>query len=327
MSVQIAPTIDKTKLYGILHELDGTPINRQVRILKIGIGVPTGPDIHVWIDGKNKWCVETGSYENKKRKGSVERFDSRELATAHYIQARKTAPNRLYPRKIPYFTFLRMAVDGNFVHDFDAIEENGPTPTEVSIVFLTDDPFDSRFAWYTAAELKCEGNGLNARRRLALAQGQHEEKLAIDAEAKGEKFFPIVGGCYAKGCMYARGDKPSCKPHGRLHFQLQNSPRVGGTCTFDTTGFRSISQLFSCIEQIKMITGRGDAARGRVAGIPLTMVLRPYKTSHNGQPSTQYGCELRGSCRGPGVACSVAASTLGRLSRGFTSGTVNDHTR
>ena len=46
MSTTIA--IDRSKLYGVLHEPSGRPIVRQVRVLKVGIGVPTGPDVHVW---------------------------------------------------------------------------------------------------------------------------------------------------------------------------------------------------------------------------------------------------------------------------------------
>ena len=58
MSATIA--IDRSKLYGVLHEPSGRPIVRQVRVLKVGIGVPTGPDVHVWIDQNHQWCVEVG---------------------------------------------------------------------------------------------------------------------------------------------------------------------------------------------------------------------------------------------------------------------------
>ena len=57
-------TIDRSKLYGVLHEPSGRRIVRQVRVLKVGIGVPTGPDVHVWIDQNQQWCVEVGTYMN-----------------------------------------------------------------------------------------------------------------------------------------------------------------------------------------------------------------------------------------------------------------------
>jgi hypothetical protein len=61
---------------------------------------------------------------------------------------------------------------------------------------------------------------------------------------------------------------------------------------FDTTGYRSIAQLSSCLQQIRSITGRGDADLGTAAGIPLKLVLRPYRAQHQGQSSIQNGVSL-----------------------------------
>jgi hypothetical protein len=284
--------LDKSKMFGLLDDPNtGQRIQRQVRILKVGIGVPSGPDIHVWIspvDGQ--WCIEVGSYAGGKRQGNVTKYADKNDAWKAYVQARKSAPQRSYPRKVPYFTFLRMGADGNYVHDFEAIEQHGATPTEIDIVFLENDPLDAAFQMFTAAELKCEGNGIDARRRLSMAATPEEKELAEIAAANGEKFFPIINGCYTKGCPFPKDGK--CKPHGRLTFQLLNSPRIGGTCSYDTTSYRSIPQLSSGIEQIKSVTGRGVAEHGRVAGIPLKLVLRPYKASHDGKTSTQFGVSL-----------------------------------
>lgn len=291
------PKPAKGKMYGLLHAPDGSALERHVRILKVSFGVPTGPDVHVamkYDPGKqeNVWIVEVGRIENNKRKQDSAGFKTKEEARKFYLEARKTAPDRKYPRKIPYFTFLRMGIDGQYVHDFDVIEQHGPLPTELEIVFLTNEPFDSSYQWWTAAELKCEGDGLNARRKLSEAKTPAEKELAEEAKAAGERFFPIIEGCFTRGCPYPKGDKPVCKPHGRLYFQLVNSPRIGGSCTYDTTGYRSVSQLFSCIQQVKTMTGRGIPERGTVAGIPLKFVMRPYKTSHNGQPSVQFAVSL-----------------------------------
>src|SRR4051812_33354262 len=98
---------DRTKLYGITHELDGTPRTKQVRVLKVGIGVPVGKDVHVYINAENKWVIVTGIY-NQKREEKVERFDTKDEAWKHYVAARKTAPERKYPRKLGYFTFLHL---------------------------------------------------------------------------------------------------------------------------------------------------------------------------------------------------------------------------
>jgi hypothetical protein len=285
-------------MYGLLHAPDGSVIERQVRVTKVSFGVPKGPDVHVAIkvDQQNKalrWIVEVGKYNGKKRIGEDARgFTTKDEAKAFYRDIRKAAPQREYPRKLPYFTFLRMGIDGDYQHDFEAIEHHGPLPTELDVIFLSNEPFESSYQWWTAAELKCEGDGLDARRKLSEAKTPAEQQLAEAARANGERFFPILGGCYTMGCPYPRMDKPQCKPHGRLHFQLQHSPRIGGTCTYDTTGFRSISQLYSCIQQIKAMTGRGRPELGMIAGIPLKLVMRPYKTSHNGVPSVQFAVSL-----------------------------------
>jgi hypothetical protein len=285
-------------MYGLLHDPStGADIRRQVRILKVGIGVPKGPDVHVWIDAAGKWTVEVGRTENRKRASNITRFDTRAEAQKFYAESRKTAEIRTYPAKFPYFTFLRMGISGDYVHDFDAIEQHGPIPNEIEIVLLTDAPLDAAYQWFTESRLNCEGDGCHARRRVEAATAE-DRPLAEAAIAAGEKWF-LLDRCHVDGCPFSKATEengrekpPRCKPHGRLYFQLVNQPRIGGTATFDTTGFRSISQLHSCIQEIKMVTGNGDPTRGYIAGIPLTMVLRPYKVNHNGKASVQYGVSL-----------------------------------
>ncbi|MBV9083644.1 MAG: hypothetical protein JOZ62_13270 [Acidobacteriaceae bacterium] len=284
--------IDRSKLYGVLHEPNGRSIVRQVRVLKVGIGVPTGPDVHVWIDQNHQWCVELGTYVNGKRQGQVKRVPQRADAEAFYGQQRKTAPERNAPRKLPYFTFLRTDSQGKFVHDFDTIELHGPVPTEIDIVFLNEQAFDASFQAWSTSKLLCEGNGIDARRNVEWAQSPDERSLAEQARKQNQRFFPILGGCYTAGCRFAIGDKRQCKPHGRLTFQLMNAPTLGGSCQFDTTGFRSIAQLAGSLDQIRLMTGRGNPEAGSVAGIPLKFVLRPYKVQVGEKSSIQYGVSL-----------------------------------
>ncbi len=288
----MATTIDRSKLYGVLHEPSGRPIVRQVRVLKVGIGVPTGPDVHVWIDQNRQWCVEVGSYVNGKRQSQVKRLEQRTDAEAFYAQQRKTAPERNAPRKLPYFTFLRTDGQGKFVHDFDTIELHGPIPTEVDIVFLNETAFDALFQAWSTSKLLCEGDGIDARRNVEWPQSADERALAEQARKQNQRFFPIVNGCYTAGCHFAFGDKRQCKPHGKLTFQLMNAPTLGGSCQFDTTGFRSIAQLAGSIDQIRLMTGRGNPEAGTVAGIPLKFVLRPYKVQVGEKSSIQYGVSL-----------------------------------
>lgn len=281
---------DRTKLYGLTHDaVNKRPMVRQVRMLKVGIGFPKGPNIHAFIAPSGEWVIEEGDSKPPKRT----KFKTMAEAKAFYADRRRSVPERKYPSKFPYFTFLRTGMDGGFVHDFEAIDRHGSMPTEIEIVFLTDTPLEQAMEWWTAAEKKCEGNGIDARRRVDLASTDEEKKLADAARKAGEQYFPIIEGCHMRGCKYSHGEKPLCKPHSRLMFQLAYNPTLGGTAVFDTTGWRSGGNMFSCLHQIRSITGRGDADIGTVAGIPLQMVLRPYRTSHNGQPSTQYGISIQ----------------------------------
>ena len=285
-------SIDRSKLYGVLHEPSGRRIMRQVRVLKVGIGVPTGPDVHVWIDQNHQWCVEVGTYVNGKRQSQVKRLAQRADAEAFYAQQRRTAPERNAPRKLPYFTFLRTDSQGKFVHDFDTIELHGPVPTEIDIVFLNEQAFGASFQAWSTSKLLCEGNGIDARRNVDWPQSPDERALAEQARKQNQRFFPILGGCYTGGCRFAIGDKRQCKPHGKLTFQLTNAPTLGGSCQFDTTGFRSIAQLAGSLDQIRLMTGRGSPEAGSVAGIPLKFVLRPYKVQVGEKSSIQYGVSL-----------------------------------
>ncbi len=299
-----------TKLYGVLHDAaTGEEILRQVRILKVSFGIPKGADVHVWIDGQGQWCIQPG-LARKDGPYQKEVFEARAKAEVRYVELRKDFqklvaaakdPNsvmRSFPRKIPYFTFHRLGMDGDYVADFDAIEMHGTTPSEIDIVFLSDDPLDAAYHWFTQTRLCCHGDGKTAKRHLDAAQAG-DKAAAKGAAEKGEQWFTVekccVDGCPLSKATAGKDNKeypPKCKPHGRLHFQLVNQPRFGGTVTYDTTGYRSISQLYSCIQQIKSVTGRGNAANGFIAGIPLKLILRPYKLLHNGIQGVQFGVSL-----------------------------------
>lgn len=284
--------IDSTKMYGLLHETSGLPRDHRVRILRVAIGAPKGPDVHAFIDGAGKWTLQVGHYQEKKRVAKEHKFDDRAACEAAYVEARKTAADCLYPRKFAYFTFLQLRHDGKYWADFNAIEQHGSFPTSIDVVFLENEPLTAEYQWWTAAELKCHGNGVDAERVPAEAKNEPEKKAAAEAAKTGERFFPMVGQCATRGCPVPLGDKPMCKPHTRLYFQLVNDVRLGGSCSFDTTGKRSTQQLYSCIRQIKAMTGRGNPDNGTIAGISLKLVVRPYRTNHKGQPATQYGVSL-----------------------------------
>jgi hypothetical protein len=279
-------------LYGITHNIDGSSRAQDPRIVKVGIGLPKGKAIHVYIDSSDKWAVIVGA---KKDNIVISRFNTKNEAHKFYQEAKMKAPEREAPQKLPYFTFSRVSPDGSFEPEWDVIMEHGPIPTEIDIVFVKDEPLDASYEMWTKTELKCKGDGMDAMRINSMAVRDQEKVAAASAIASGQKFFPMKRACREYGCPHAKsvdGKASACKPHGRLLFQLLCSPRLGSTAYFDTTGFRSISQLYSCIETFKGVTGRGESSGGFVAGIPLTMVLRPYRTAHNGQSATQFGVSL-----------------------------------
>ena len=278
---------DFSRCYGITHSPEGLPIVREPKLLKVGIGIPKGRGIHVYMtvdkSDRQVWCVAVGTNKDNTKR---EAFNKRADAEAFYFDKIKSAPERKHPVKLPYFTFSRMTGDGAMVADFDAIEAHGVMPQEIDIVFLSDSPLEAAYAMWSTAELRCKGDGLNAMRIASMATTA-DEKASIDG-----KYFPIVDGCATKGCRYATGEPPPCKPSGDLKFQLANNLRVGGTAYFHTTGYRSISQMFSALHVFRTLTGGGDPDMGRIAGIPFRFVVRPYQTKHNGQVATQYGVSL-----------------------------------
>lgn len=288
------------KLFGLTHKEDGAPIVRQVTTCKVGIGLPQGKDIHVYIDAAGKWVVKVGKDE---RIASATRQEARHI----YLEKVKTAPDRKAPGKIQYFTFTRISADGNYQPDWDMIEMHGPLPVEVPIIFFRNEPLDAEYAYFTAREKKCWGDGKNATRIVTLYTDKDQQAAAERAKETGEGYYKIEEGCWTMGCPFAKPSSEDnkhypapCKPHGRLFFQFLKAPTLGATAYFDTTSRRSISQLFSCLQDFREFTGRGDVDQGYVTGIPLWLTVRPFRATFKQgdvkKTSTQYsvGLEFRG---------------------------------
>lgn len=285
------------KMYGLTHDLDGRPIVRLPRVVKIQIGQPKGPAVSTWIDETGQWRVFYASKDGKKyfayRGGDL--AEAKKIYDDLYNSALKDVPPgyskggkcamRTFPAKLPYFTFNRQNGDGSYEPDWETIQAHGHCPTELEVVLMNADAFEAQYQMWSASQLLCTGDGINAERVVTLAAGH--EKEAAAAAAAGRKMFPIVNGCYTCGCPYGKpGTKngkptaPPCKPHGRIQLQLLSSLRLGGTAQIDTTSFRSVNHLFSCLYAIREFTGAGNAERGWAHGVPLLLCLRPFKTDH-----------------------------------------------
>ena len=280
-------------LVGITHTPEGGAIIRQPRVLKVGIGLPKGKAINVWIHKNGQWAIATGY---NKENGKVEYFKTRAEAEAKFSALYEAAPICPYPRKIAYFTFTaNTAGDGVFLPDWDAIEAHGSTPTQIPIVFTSDNPYGgpgTGYRMYSATEVKCKGDGVNALRVLSMAETDEEKQLATKAKEAGERFFPIENGCWTLGCKYAKPlvtqrngktvEQRQCTPHMDLVFQPVKAVRLGNTAYYHTTGVASISNVFSSLNDIMAIT------QGRLVGIPMLLTVKKFATNHNGQAGTAY---------------------------------------
>jgi hypothetical protein len=287
------------RCYGITHDIDDNPIVRVPKVVKVQIGQVKGPDVSVYIGKDNLWKVGYRGSDSKQYllysgKDKAQARDAYAVAVKSCINKEPAVfggvkgpacIERKFPQKLSYFTFSKQNGDGSYEPDFDTIETHGHCPQEIEIVFTHDEPFWAQYQMWSASELRCSGDGINAMRSVALPAGY--EDACRHAVEQHQKMFPIVNGCKLHGCQYAvpgrdrngNDTAPQCKPHGRLQFQLVSSLRLGGTAQFDTTSYRSTSQLFSCIYQFLQFTGNGNPDRGFIAGIPLKLKLTKFKHS------------------------------------------------
>lgn len=168
--------------------------------------------------------------------------------------------DRNHPTKLDHFVFLRKKKTPRGVEwepDPEPTEHYGVECRELHIMLIDDDVenvFPSSYAWWTATERKCRGDGTSATRRTA-------EKPA------GQPWTPCGNGCpeLASGL---------CKPSGDLRFVLADFPRLGSVCRIHTSSYRSIRQIHSALQEIQTFTG------GRLAGITGKLVVRPEEITY-----------------------------------------------
>jgi hypothetical protein len=266
----------------------------------VGIGVPKGRASYIYTHA-GRWIIRYGVMRETKlvmetAKGSDNKpgFPTRKEAQEWYAANKQSFAVARYPQKIPFFTFTRRIVTPQgeelFEPDFDAIEAHGDTPRDIEVYFMSDDPFTGNYQAWSASELKCYGDGINAMRLVTLGTDKWPGwQESVDAK---QKYFPVQE-CWVSGlCPYAQEGghaKLVCKPNASVAFQLANSIRLGATAYCVTTGIRSTQQLFSSLFKIRAAAER---AGGSIVGFPMRLVLAPYRTNHNGQAATQYGMSV-----------------------------------
>jgi hypothetical protein len=160
--------------------------------------------------------------------------------------------------KLDHFVFLRKKKSANRVGcevDLELTEHYGDECRELHIMLIDDDTesvLPSSYAWWTATERKCWGDGNTSTRRTV--------------ETPGSQPWTICG----TGCP-----EPSsghCKPSGDPRFVLADSPRLGSVCRIHLCSNRSIRQIRSALQEIQTFTG------GRLAGITAKLTVRPEET-------------------------------------------------
>jgi hypothetical protein len=194
-------------------------------------------------------------------------------------------PAKGYPKKIDYFLFTYKNPEGEWVENKDlarrmadkyskVVPERDGKPEvrlpvrEFEIVFLSDsidEVFRTELAWWSATEKICGGDGVSAQRIASKVTNK-----ALLAEYPGARAVPWAP------CGDACPDRQSkaCKPSGTLLFIMAADPVIGSVASFNTTSWKTVVQIHSSLQQIKMLTG------GRLKGIPLMMVLKPGKTKY-----------------------------------------------
>ena len=168
--------------------------------------------------------------------------------------------DRNHPTKLDHFVFLREKKTANRIEweiDPDLIKHYGEQCRELHIMLIDDDVenvFPTSYAWWTATERKCWGDGTAATRRTPENPG-------------GQPWKACGSGCPE----LAAGQ---CKPGGDLRFVLADFPRLGSVCRIHTCSYRSIRQIHSALQEIQTFTG------GRLAGITAKLTVRPEEATY-----------------------------------------------
>jgi hypothetical protein len=164
-----------------------------------------------------------------------------------------------HPTKLDHFVFLRKTKSVNRVEweaDPELTQHYGEQCRELHIMLIDDDienVFPSSYAWWTAVERKCWGDGVTATRPTA--------------EKPGGQPWQCGNGCPE----LAAGP---CKPSGDLRFVPADFPRLGSVCRIHTSSYRSSRQIHSALEEIQTFTG------GRLADITSKLVIRPEEVAY-----------------------------------------------
>lgn len=167
-----------------------------------------------------------------------------------------------FPGKCDHFNFLKKSIDNEWVPDPVLTKHYGESCREFQIVLLDngiENVFRTQYAWWTATQKECWGDGVTATRRTKENPEGEEWPGPTDAPPCGD------------GCPELETGK--CGPSGDLYFMLADFPRIGSACRLHTRSWNSVRQLHSSLDQIRSVLGR-------LQGIRAKMVVQPKKVKY-----------------------------------------------
>lgn len=294
-------------VYGVTHSAETGELEARVpRATKVAIGKPKDSGLHVYMatTGASRDLVMVLEIGRGRKDGpEIRKYPLADMNVLKRdyaaLRGDDTVVKRKAPEKLPYFTFFREAGDGSYIHDVDTIAKHGIKPREIDVIITEDGALRAGYEFWSAKGLSCHGDGRDALRSVNFTPTKEDEAEAAAAKAAGRKWFPIIDGCFTRGCRFAQTvrnakgyEVKQCGLHGSLAFQLVNDIRLGAKAEFSTTGGKSVRQLMASLVELATFTGGGDPERGTVRGIPLVLSVGQFKTNHNNQPGTAYAVRL-----------------------------------
>jgi len=280
-------------LYGLTHTKDGELVVKVPRSVKVGIGLPKGCKMYVFLleggSGGLEWCIrrlEPGNEGPPDWKSY--KFSARKEAESAWMQLEKGGVALNAPLALSHFVFWRMDRLGQLRPDWDLIEMHGPQPREIPVAFTDNAPLEQAYRWWSKTKLCCSGDGINALRHIDHAETPEQKEAAAAARARGDSHFQILGGAVPGGAPHAKEQtverdgkasarRSECTVNSRLYFQLAKAPRIGSYAQYDSTGKMTALYLLGSLTHVATWPGGGDPARGVVAGFELNLILTPIK--------------------------------------------------
>ena len=177
---------------------------------------------------------------------------------------------RTRPTKLDHFRFQTRGLKGGWVEDVELTDmlasrysrtDDGKVRAFPIILASNnlEQAFRTELALWSRSACLCRGDGVTAKRRSGL---QPENPLEAWAGPCGQ------------GCPERASGQ--CKPSGDLYFMFADRPAVGSVVVLHTSSYRSVTAIHSALSDLHARTG------GRISGIPLMLVMRPFQTRYKG---------------------------------------------